>query len=72
MIAVIVLVFFVPALYTAALVLLESIFGESIYLHVAVFAIFILSALYSVYIFIKNKPYREGRTDETENEDSDW
>lgn len=67
-----VLAFIMPALYAALLVLFESIFGESVYIHVAVSAVFILATLYSIYIFIKNKPYREGRTDKADHEDNGW
>lgn len=71
-IGVFILTFLVPALYTATLVLLESIFGEYVYIHVAVFIIFILDFLYFIRNLIRNKQHQEGKTDGTENKDNSW
>ena len=47
------LAFILPPFYAAALVLLESIFGESVYIHVIVFVVFLLAFLCVMYIIIK-------------------
>jgi hypothetical protein len=50
-----VFIFIAPALYASTLVLFESIFGETVYIHVAVFIVSILSILYASYIIIKTR-----------------
>lgn len=62
-------VFFAPAIYAAVLVLLENIFGGSAYIHVAVFAVSMLSILYASYSIIKD---RGTQRDERDEEDDIW
>lgn len=52
-IGILLLAFFLPVFYAAALVLLESIFGESVYIHVIVFVFFLLASLCFMYIIVK-------------------
>lgn len=52
-IVVLLLAFILPVFYAAALVLLESIFGESVYIHAIVFVVFLLAFLFVMYIITK-------------------
>lgn len=67
-----VLIFFIPALYAAVLVCLTGIFGESVFIHISVFAVFMLVYVCIMNFFLKDRMHREENTDVMENQDNDW